>query len=187
MRKANLIEAVRIDDISKAKTALLEGADPNFMERENGTLSFAALHWAKSREMVDTLIAHGADINLPSNANITPLLYRTFYATNDGPQAAIRLIELGADVNLADRRGATPLHMAAQYGPIECIEALLRSGRCNVDLRDEEGMTAYEKAKAKNPQNADLMLSIMSEINIESSWGNASTTSALSPKKGLSL
>jgi ankyrin repeat protein len=55
---------------------------------------------------------------------------------------AVRLLLAhGSDVNIIDdTMGYTPLMRAAQDGQFEALTALLESGKCNLEIRDEFNM-----------------------------------------------
>jgi ankyrin repeat protein len=82
-------------------------------------------------EVVKALALLGADVNLPREDEVTPVLM----AAQEGHLRVVQtLTELGADVNLADEEGVTPLFMAAAKG-YEGIAVALVSLGADVNLR----------------------------------------------------
>lgn len=104
-------------------------------------------------EMVASLLAHGADINLRSNdgrnalhhtVNIQALCF------NPQPQAGEvticpltvpqLLASAGIDINATDAAGETALHIAARNGLVGVVATLLQCG-ANPDCRNSAGET----------------------------------------------
>ena len=76
-------------------------------------------------EIVELLIAKGADVNMRDDSGQTPLLN----ATSGGHKEIIELfIAEGADVNAKGYDGMTPLHVAALYGRKEIAELFIAKG-----------------------------------------------------------
>ncbi len=109
-----------------AVTLLLQlGADPNSTETWNGQ---SALMWAAAEghvSVVQTLIAHGADIAARSNSGTTPLLF----AARKGSMDAVRaLLAAGSDVNEQRPDAATSLLVAVINGHEDLVDLLLDRG-----------------------------------------------------------
>jgi len=84
---------------------------------------------AADRDKVDTLIRHGADVNLAAKTGFTPLMI----AANDGDAAAaIRLlVERGAVVapsNPKPLHDASPLYYGVWSGNVETVRLLIERG-----------------------------------------------------------
>ncbi len=77
-------------------------------------------------EAVETLIARGADVNVPQGDGMTAL----HWAAERADAALVRiLLEAGAAVDAVTRIGDyTPLHLAAKAGSADAVEALLEAG-----------------------------------------------------------
>jgi ankyrin repeat protein len=124
------------------------------------------------------LLEHGADVNIRTLGNSTPL----HKAAENGKVEIVRmLLEHGANVGAEDEEGKTPLHSATQNGRFEIVRLLLENGAepnarindistplpmaatrgdvgvmrvllehgANVEAEDEEGRTSFQIAWVK--------------------------------------
>lgn len=99
------------------------GADATLVD----TNGFTALHLAETKDMVDVLVAAGADVNVRNYEGNTPLMYQIIE-----PQLVAALLHHGALVNTQNETGQTVLHMAVRNGreqtTVEIVDMLLRAG-----------------------------------------------------------
>jgi ankyrin repeat protein len=104
------------------------------------------------------LIAHGANVELPTATGITPLMAAAgngsvnldtrgrYKSEEQAVEAVALLLKSGANVNARDRTGQTALHGAAGWGWTNLVKTLAAS---NVDLtaKDAQGRTAADIAR----------------------------------------
>src|SRR5690348_7371337 len=109
-------------------------------------------------EAMKVLIAHGANVDLPTATGITPLMAaagngsvsldtRGRYKTEAQAIEAVEvLVKAGANINARDRGGQTALHGAAGWGWNDLVKTLAAN---NVELfaKDAQGRTAADIAK----------------------------------------
>lgn len=100
-----------------------------------------ALHVAMNHgylETVKILVEHGADVNLPTNYGVPPVISAI---RQERLQIATYLVEHGADVNMTINT-ITPLMTSIQFPntPVSFIELLLKHG-ANVNARDNQSAT----------------------------------------------
>lgn len=119
------------------------------LHREVSADGFTPLGYAAyfgHRELVDDLLAAGADPNVPSQnpMGVTPL----HSALAGGHKEMARaMIERGGDVNVASAGGWTPLHYAADSGDVETARYLLDRGAR--PAANADGKTPTDLALAK--------------------------------------
>ncbi len=136
---AALYYAVRSGHVEAAKTLLAAGA--GIAASSPGTL--LAMPARKGNvEMVDVLLANGADINYLGTSN-APALYASVY---DGDAINIdlikKLIALGADVNAGNRHyNDTPLMQAINNGRLDVAQLLIDAG-ADIAVVNKIGRTA---------------------------------------------
>jgi len=91
---------------------------------------------------VESLLAAGADPNLPSRKGIAPISA----AAHKGNTDIMRyLIAAGADVNSQNSTGSTALIQAAHFGHVDAVALLLDSGAL-ADASNQKGTTALMRA-----------------------------------------
>jgi hypothetical protein len=114
---------------------------------------------ALSTQVLEALLAAGADLKLTSDDGTTPLMVAaglgrcTFNPNiNRGPrspgaeEAVTVLLDAGADINAVNEADFTALHGAAFRGLNEVIKILVDRG-ANLNARDYRGRTAYRIAE----------------------------------------
>jgi uncharacterized protein len=123
-----------------------------------GTTPLVRASKAGDVEAMKLLIAHGANVDLPTATGITPLMAasgngsvnldtRGRYKTEAQAIEAVELlVKSGANINARDRGGQTALHGAASWGWNGLVKSLAAN---NVDLtaKDAQGRTAADIAK----------------------------------------
>ena len=97
--------------------------------------------------MVSMALRLGADKNARGEDGMTPLMSA---AQAGHAEPVKKLIAAGADVNARHAAsGMTALMFAAQNGHAEVVDALV-AGKAAIDVRDNDGMTAYTHAFREN-------------------------------------
>ncbi|WP_422469174.1 ankyrin repeat domain-containing protein, partial [Endozoicomonas sp. ALC013] len=127
-----LFSACHQDSLEELKVLLAAGACVNARD----DLGRTPLHKARSSEIVNELLAWGADIEAKDNDKATPLIcaiiiYGKF-------EAAKALLFAGANIEAADEFQRTPLHLAAgdMRHDLRYMEVLLSEG-ANLEARQK--------------------------------------------------
>ena len=143
---ADLLAAVRADDVAATDRLLTAGANPDASQGDGAT----ALHWAAHRDnlnMVTRLVEAGANVDAKDDHGVTPL---SLACLNGSVPVAEALLEAGADANLGQVTGITPLMTAARVGNIDVIRLLLTHGAEASASERSQGQTALMWAIAEN-------------------------------------
>jgi ankyrin repeat protein len=160
-----------VGNTAEVKMLLDAGVDVNAAEPRKGQ---NALMWAAAEghsDVVDLLIAKGANVNAATKTGATPLVFATSkndaksvarllsagadanYAMPDGTKIvsiAVNskagevvglLLDKGADPSISDKAGNTPLHVAAQNGSLDIVKSLLAKG-ANVNAKTGSAVSA---------------------------------------------
>ena len=180
----DLVMAAASGDAKGVRRLLADGANINVI-RQNYTPLTGAAQWGH-KNVVELLIAKGADVNAKNSKGDTPLhaaykidIIKLFIARGanvnarnnegntplhlalrgtDGSDIANLLITNGADINAKSNEGITPLHIAAFRGQRDIVELLIEKG-ANVHAKDRVGRTPLDYAReSKEVEVARLLV-----------------------------
>ena len=140
-----LIYAVACGWADGVRCLLDRRADPSLCDRMGYTplLYVVQAQPPDSRQIVELLIHHGADVNRRGPDGQTPLRLAVQMARKD---LVRQFIAAGANVNAADDRGITALHTAAIVDQPEIVTLLLSAG-ANPNARDDQGDRPIDNAR----------------------------------------
>ena len=122
-----------------------------------GTTPLLRAAKAGDTKVIETLLAKGADVKIPTKFGTTPLQAAAGLGTKEEDTtgrrkteaeaiASIKLcIDAGADVNAVDVQGETALHGAAQKGWDQVVQFLVGHG-AKLDIKDQRGRTPLDAA-----------------------------------------
>lgn len=116
------VEAGDLDGLTKALQA---GADPRASRDGHSVLHRAIVR--SHATLIEPLLEAGADPNAKTSQGDTALALAVIYM----PQTVPSMLAADASHRIANKHGATPLHIAARYGSLVAVEALLKA---NADL-----------------------------------------------------
>jgi uncharacterized protein len=112
---------------------------------EDGATAFWRAAQSSDLAVMNLLLAHGADPNIATNINVTPLQVAagigwvegvTYEWSKDANVEAVKLLlELGNDPNAQAETGRTALHGAGHKGRTDVIQVLVDAG-AKLDTRD---------------------------------------------------
>lgn len=142
----SLMLAAKEGHLEIVKILLEAGANPNarFMTPHLGEMS--ALTYAllsKNREVVETMINAGAEVNPSGFEGMPPLLFAIY---DSGDTNLVKtLLAKGAQVNFKTRTGMTALMLASLKNSPAVVEILLSAG-ADASAESEDGATALTLA-----------------------------------------
>ena len=122
-----------------------------------GATPFFMAAWTLRPEIMQVLLAAGADPHITAADNTTPLMaaagvngrptmgYSRRRDTDKVLEAVRAALDQGADINAANDSGQTPMHGAAKLKSTELIQLLADNG-ATVDVEDTEGQTPLSLA-----------------------------------------
>ena len=152
--------------LEKTKRMLAENPKLLNAKRHGETPLHTALGGAGRVDIVQFLIASGADVNAKNKRGETPLhkVVGTYVVHKGKALELVKLlIDSGAEINAKDNRGSTPLHEALGLGPDspvfskEIVELLITNGS-DVNAKDNKGRTPLDTAvRWGHKEIADLL------------------------------
>lgn len=150
MAIASLFSAVEQDDLLAVNALLQGGADCDIRNGDEMTPLMVAAGLGH-HDIVETLIAHGANVNAKNPLGWTALMKAIYnYELDRGfPEIVSTLITAGAEFENQIAYGTRPLMLAAGYGQAEVIDVLLAAG-ADVHAKNEGGFTARTMAEYKD-------------------------------------
>jgi ankyrin repeat protein/glyoxylase-like metal-dependent hydrolase (beta-lactamase superfamily II) len=156
-------DAAKKGDLIKVKSLLQK--DSTLLDT-NGENKKAPLHWAAEAgrlEIVEFLIAKGADINILNVASETPLHYAATYGHKE---VVDLLLKKGAKVNVIDQSKRTPLFLTGYSGYKDSVKLLLAAG-AEVNLKDNRGYSPLRWAALRGHKEiVDMMIAKGADITI---------------------
>lgn len=176
--------AVHRGEAPLVKLLLAKGADPNGIPGASATPLYTAaweagmMYFSKTTgaaraidaEIIDDLIAAGADVNRPVNGAAPIALERDAFL--DGLQG---------NSQATFPKGATPLHAAAMLGTTRWVSYYLGKG-ANPNARNEYGMTPLHEAATRGRRYAIVKALIEAGADV-----NAKTVSGATPLHGVAI
>ena len=155
------VKAAHDDDLDALRTLSAE-ADVNMRDPDSGTTALDHAVRNGNQDMVQFLIARGADVNTSDESGYPVLMQLGEDAT---PELLWELINAGAKVNQKTSYGTTVLMSIASQNNSEILEELLSAGT-DVNAADEDGMTALMMA-ASGGRLHNVRLLILAGAKIE--------------------
>ncbi|XP_064407413.1 uncharacterized protein LOC135352129 isoform X6 [Halichondria panicea] len=162
----DLLQAVDNNDVTKVRSLLGQGADPNpqLYWSDEWADKMPPLHRACLEgylEIVKTLVTHGARTDKGGGIlNRTPL----HYACLGGHKEVVQYLkEIGCSTDVRDKWGGTLLHDACGRGHIQLVKYLVEELKWDVDVTDNDGRTPLVWAVLMgNTEVADYLKSVVS-------------------------
>lgn len=144
---------------------LVQASDVN-LSAPDGTppISYAAFNG--KHEIVQLLIAAGADVNRANDRTVTPLMFASI--RKDNTAVIKQLLAAKVHVNAKSQNGNNALMTAAINGAADAVSLLIEA-KADVNARDNEGHTALMSAARTDLQMVNVLLAAEADVNIVSS------------------
>jgi len=163
-QSAEIHDAVRSGDADAVSQALRDDHSSVNTPDENGRTPLALAAAGGRKEIVEILLANGADVNARNDRQSSTL---HFAASRGDTEIVSILLEHGADVNARAIGQATPLCWASSAGRKEAAEVLLAGG-ADVNAECIDLWTPlYRAAWSGNVDLVNLLLEHGAEVNMK--------------------
>jgi ankyrin repeat protein len=146
----SLVAAAKGGDLRAVQRALQAHRNPNETEADGTT----ALHWAieeNRADIVQALVAAGANVNAANNLSMTPLAVAL---TGGNSLMTELLLKAGANPRVPVPELGTPLLAAGRMGDTTVIKALLKAGVDVDEMEPASGQTALMLAASEGHEEA---------------------------------
>lgn len=130
-------------------------------------------------DVIQQLIARGADVNKPDILENTPLMYASRYGNTSAIQ---NLLDYGADINALSLNGNTALSIAADSGDAPMLSFLKREG-ADAELIDKNGNSPIMKSSSRGHANVTKRL-IEQNVLLNNRNNSGKTALALAAENG---
>jgi ankyrin repeat protein len=164
-----MVAAMTMDD-REAVLALLR-TFPAPVNAKGERAGQTPLQWAAYRadkDLVELLLAKGADVNVKDDIGQTPLHYAApSWHLEDSKEVAELLLARGADINAKDENGVTPIHMALYnpFGEGEDFARMLADKGAELDIFAASGLGRVDKLD-------DLLKKNPALLSAKATWGS---------------
>ena len=146
----SLMLACEMGDVDAMNVLLSAGADRTIKDADGYTWFHYAVHGC-SKDVLQSIIAKGADVNATSKGNGTPLMLASWYGQVDAIKV---LLSAGADQTIKDANGYTWIHYAVRGGcSKEVLQSIIDHG-ADVNVTNEEGDTPLMLARKNENEDA---------------------------------
>lgn len=133
-------------------------SNPNKLNSQDMKHGGTPLHWSSSREVVESLIERGTDVNAVNFDGRTAL---HIMVARNRLECVVALLSHEAEIDLRDKDGSTPLHIAVEKKLIPIVQCLVVFG-CDINMMNKDGKTPrHMVGKEANGSSDDQILYIL--------------------------
>ncbi|XP_053666851.1 85/88 kDa calcium-independent phospholipase A2 [Anopheles marshallii] len=136
-------------------------SNPNKLFTQDMKHGGTPLHWSSSREVLNSLIERGCDVNLVNFNGQTPL---HVMVARDRLECVVALLAHDADIDVVDNSGNTPLHIAVEKKLIPIVQCLVVFG-ADFNKPNKDGKTPrHMVGKDDNGSKDSMILYILHSV-----------------------
>ncbi|XP_039429871.1 85/88 kDa calcium-independent phospholipase A2 isoform X5 [Culex pipiens pallens] len=129
-------------------------SNPNKLFTQDMKHGGTPLHWSSSREVLNSLIERGCDVNLVNFNGQTPL---HMMVARDRLECVVALLAHEADIDVVDNNGNTPLHIAVEKKLVPIVQCLVVFG-ADINKPNKEGKTPRHMVGKDDSGSKDAMI-----------------------------
>ncbi|XP_058459229.1 85/88 kDa calcium-independent phospholipase A2 isoform X2 [Malaya genurostris] len=129
-------------------------SNPNKLFTQDMKHGGTPLHWSSSREVLNSLIERGCDVNLINFNGQTPL---HVMVTRDRLECVVALLAHEAEIDVVDHNGNTPLHIAVEKKLLPIVQCLAVFG-ADVNKTNKEGKSPRHMVGKDDSGSKDAMI-----------------------------
>uniref|UniRef100_A0A182QI25 phospholipase A2 n=1 Tax=Anopheles farauti TaxID=69004 RepID=A0A182QI25_9DIPT len=129
-------------------------SNPNKLFTQDMKHGGTPLHWSSSREVLNSLIERGCDVNLVNFNGQTPL---HVMVARDRLECVVALLAHEAEIDVVDNSGNTPLHIAVEKKLIPIVQCLVVFG-ADFNKPNKDGKTPRHMVGKDDSGSKDSMI-----------------------------
>ncbi|XP_041774229.1 85/88 kDa calcium-independent phospholipase A2 isoform X4 [Anopheles merus] len=129
-------------------------SNPNKLFTQDMKHGGTPLHWSSSREVLNSLIERGCDVNLVNFNGQTPL---HVMVARDRLECVVALLAHDAEIDVVDNSGNTPLHIAVEKKLIPIVQCLVVFG-ADFNKPNKDGKTPRHLVGKDDSGSKDSMI-----------------------------
>jgi len=176
--------AASLGNVEVMEFLLTGGVDKNERDADGNSALMWVVSSDGSEDLMDSLVDHGADVNLQNFVGETAL----FIACARGLEDKVEyLLENGADVSIANLDGATPLHAAAGFGDVAIVSLLVRHGAAVAAGDDEGDSSLHWAVREGKPEAINILMQLGASVSQPNDDGETALDLALSLEEELMI
>lgn len=158
----DLLTAAATNDIEKARKAINDGVDVNYIPRDKSVL-FVAIE-NKCKEIVDLLLENNVNINRGNRINWTPL----HEAINQNDfEMADKLIRHNASLYTCDHDDVSPLFLTIKNKNFDFLKSILDQNPEYIEAKNSEGDNLLAQSiQIRDMEAVQLLMSYNPDLNI---------------------
>ena len=165
-----LMIACLVGNAEAIKLLLNAGANPNIRDEDDDSCLFHAIRGVCSKDDLQVIINHNADVNVLNKKNHTALIMACL---NGKADAVNVLLNAGAKPNITDRFGNTCLHNAVRNDcSKEVLQAIINHGADMNAINTMNSTALMEACRKRNAGAVNVLLNAGAKPNITDGFGN---------------